>query len=497
MPDVKFSNQYPYTDFHELNLDWVIKEVKYWSTKVGKTIQSIELTGTVGLVDTYTINYSDGSTSTFDVTNGAGIASIVKTGTVGLVDTYTITLQDGSTSTFEVHNGTASIDPTLTLSDYAADANATGTIFRAISELVEPVNLFNKNSPLIRNGYKFSKNGDYSTLSGSSVSHPIKIDHSKAYCFKYYSSYYGVTANRVIRRCDASGNLIQISPMYQDATDVGTAYGYVDFSVSSWLDDWEYFVVMVRTSGLNDMIIAEGTTLPAYSEYFDPYYQIKPSAIPGSVISNGDPLYQKTAAFTGDSICYGAGYAGGYAGIIGTDNDMGISNTGKTGATLATGTTSGGVNRYWISDLVGQMPAGYDYYIVEGGVNDADVGLGVQLGALSSGYTATLDTTTLYGAVESICKTLQTTFAGKKIGFVIPHNCYPQSHRWNTEFRPAIKEACEKWGVPYLDLSELVPQLYNLTALRVYTDNNDGWHPNEQGYKLFYVPKIEAWMKTL
>ena len=126
MPDVKFSNQYPYTDFHELNLDWVIKEVKYWSTKVGKTIQSIDLTGTVGLVDTYTINYSDGTTSTFDVTNGNGITSVAKTGTVGLVDTYTITLTDGSTSTFEVHNGTASIDPTLTLSGYAADAEAVG-----------------------------------------------------------------------------------------------------------------------------------------------------------------------------------------------------------------------------------------------------------------------------------------------------------------------------------------------------------------------------------
>lgn len=136
MPDVKFSNQYPYTDFHELNLDWVIKEVKYWSTKVGKTIQSISLTGTVGLVDTYTINYSDGSTSTFDVTNGNGITSVAKTGTVGLVDTYTITFQDGSTTAFEVHNGTASIDPTLTLSDYAADAKVTGDAIDDIRDAI-------------------------------------------------------------------------------------------------------------------------------------------------------------------------------------------------------------------------------------------------------------------------------------------------------------------------------------------------------------------------
>ncbi len=36
---------------------------------------------------------------------GNGITSIVKTGTVGLVDTYTITFTDGTTTTFEVTNG--------------------------------------------------------------------------------------------------------------------------------------------------------------------------------------------------------------------------------------------------------------------------------------------------------------------------------------------------------------------------------------------------------
>lgn len=43
----------------------------------GKGIQSITKTGTSGLVDTYTITYSDGTTSTFTVTNGSSGADIV------------------------------------------------------------------------------------------------------------------------------------------------------------------------------------------------------------------------------------------------------------------------------------------------------------------------------------------------------------------------------------------------------------------------------------
>ena len=71
----------------------------------GNGIESIEKTATNGLVDTYTVTYNDGTTTTFEVTNGNGIESIEKTATSGLVDTYTVTLTDGSTTTFHVTNG--------------------------------------------------------------------------------------------------------------------------------------------------------------------------------------------------------------------------------------------------------------------------------------------------------------------------------------------------------------------------------------------------------
>ena len=125
--------------------------------ETGTGIESIVKTSTEGLVDTYTINFTDGTTTTFTVTNGAdgaqgqqgiqgiqgeqgedghtpvitiqngkwyidgvdtgvlaeglkgetgnGISSIAKTKTEGLVDTYTITFTNGDISTFTVTNG--------------------------------------------------------------------------------------------------------------------------------------------------------------------------------------------------------------------------------------------------------------------------------------------------------------------------------------------------------------------------------------------------------
>ena len=78
---------------------------------IGNGIASITKTGTSGLIDTYTVLYTNGTTDTFTVTNGAdgaegnGIASIAKTSTVGLVDTYTVTYTDGDTMTYTVTNG--------------------------------------------------------------------------------------------------------------------------------------------------------------------------------------------------------------------------------------------------------------------------------------------------------------------------------------------------------------------------------------------------------
>jgi hypothetical protein len=68
-----------------------------------------------------------------DGTNGRGISSIGKTSTSGLVDTYTITYTDNTTSTFNVTNGQ---DGEVT-QEYVDNAisNAIGSINSVLSTL--------------------------------------------------------------------------------------------------------------------------------------------------------------------------------------------------------------------------------------------------------------------------------------------------------------------------------------------------------------------------
>ncbi len=88
--------------------------------QTGNGIVGINLTTTVGLVDTYTVTFTNGTSTTFTVTNGEkgdtgstgvtgavgnGISSITKTDASGLVDTYTVLFTNGSSTTFTVTNG--------------------------------------------------------------------------------------------------------------------------------------------------------------------------------------------------------------------------------------------------------------------------------------------------------------------------------------------------------------------------------------------------------
>ena len=102
-------------------------------------------------------------------------------------------------------------------------------------------------------------------------------------------------------------------------------------------------------------------------------------------------------------------------------------------------------------------------------------------------------------AVETMLKAAIARFPTKKIGYIFIYKCvYLFDSRVENSYYDAAKKCCEKWGIPYCDLNTQTLPLNYIEALRTaYTANGDGYHPNEQGYKLFYVPKITAWLKTL
>jgi len=76
-------------------------------------IASVEKESSDGLTDSYRILFSDDTVQHFSVTNGASITiqSIGKTGSQGLVDTYQISFSDGSSLSFTVTNGANGLSP--------------------------------------------------------------------------------------------------------------------------------------------------------------------------------------------------------------------------------------------------------------------------------------------------------------------------------------------------------------------------------------------------
>lgn len=219
-------------------------------------------------------------------------------------------------------------------------------------------------------------------------------------------------------------------------------------------------------------------------------------------LSDVDTLFKKNISADGDSICYGEDYRGGFAKIIADNNEMTYENLAVGGATITAETyNSGGGARHWVCRSMQNISTNANYIIIEAGVNDS--ALGVTLGSITNDYTSALDDTTFYGALETIFKTLTTKYVGKKYGFIIPHRMtagmYP-----NGNYSNAIYECAAKWGISVLDLTKSVPPFNSFrsteeydTIRNAYTKDGDGWHPTKKCYDQYYVPQIEAWLKTL
>lgn len=155
-----------------------------------------------------------------------------------------------------------------------------------------------------------------------------------------------------------------------------------------------------------------------------------------------------------------------------------------------------------ISGRVDFIDKDCDYIIGEGGYNDLIGGLWI--GEMGEDYTCEIDSHSVIGGTEKLCRKLLSKFPGKKLGFILMHKAltYPLKAAPNADgtqgfYFEEMKKVFKKYSIPVLDLYNTSGLNTGISEFLKYTRSNDGVHPTEEGYRLFYAPKIEEWMKIL
>lgn len=208
-------------------------------------------------------------------------------------------------------------------------------------------------------------------------------------------------------------------------------------------------------------------------------------------------LQNKLIIYDGDSICADRTVSGrAYPAIIGSITGGQFENHAVPGARLCSSDS-----RHSVVENLVNLPAYGDLYCFEGGINDFCAN--TPIGECSpDDFTGAVDPATICGALETIFRYAKTHFPQKPIFFVITHQIQDTATKPNAngntfqDYRNAMVMVCEKYGVAYYDAfthSNLFG--WNETHNRKYLTGNsdftpDGTHPNEDGYRGYYVPQL-------
>lgn len=233
------------------------------------------------------------------------------------------------------------------------------------------------------------------------------------------------------------------------------------------------------------------------------WVQIYPSGTYGNT-----RLCGKLIAYNGDSICESrfSGFAsngGGYPYLISQIVGGTYENKAVSGGTLAVSSAG-----HHVCDTISAMSDDADIICIDGGIND--YWLDVPLGDYSvSDFTGSVDNTTICGALESIFRQAINKWVGKPIVFVIVHKITTTAWTANgagytfAEAREKMIGICEKYSIPYVDmwanggLNAYMDALNNAYLNGGGNTHPDGCHPDVNGYKRYYVPRLIAMFESL
>lgn len=213
-------------------------------------------------------------------------------------------------------------------------------------------------------------------------------------------------------------------------------------------------------------------------------------------------LYGRSILAFGTSITYGSNntigsVAKSYISVIAERNKMTLHNYARSGSTLvksykdAEKTNARGCIYEHVTNAIIEENSDFpDIIIMSGGFNDAsanyhdysDERLPSELGSFEENdFSGNYDTSTVIGTIEKIFYRLKENFywhSSSANWIRIPKLVYALEYyeivtpTWTT-YRKVIKQVCEKWGVPCIDMNEILQALngstFGLKPL-VYTD---------------------------
>ncbi len=209
----------------------------------------------------------------------------------------------------------------------------------------------------------------------------------------------------------------------------------------------------------------------------------------------------KSVLFCGDSISfgtqdYGLFYTGGWGGRIGMLNEMEYVNASKGG-----GVVSNLYQNRIITQVQNNKNGDFDFVILHGGVNDAwkiteASAIDAAVGKVTPEGTTSFDNMTYAGALEELFSYTKECFPNAKLGFVINFQAPSFGNGMvsnMSKYASTAVEACEKWGVAYVNLHDNADFCNNVLKVSTNTYLPDYLHSSAGGYDLIY-PLVEEMM---
>ena len=212
-------------------------------------------------------------------------------------------------------------------------------------------------------------------------------------------------------------------------------------------------------------------------------------------------LKGKKINFLGDSITEGYGASGAdkvyHALLKESANLAEARNYGKSGTKIARlpEVTADPFDQDFNLRAPG-MDKDADVVVVFGGTNDYGHAT-IPLGSMDN-----QDIHTFYGGMHNLCQHLIKEYTGKTIVFMTPlHRMEEKAHSWSEKssdlicFVKAIREVCEYYSIPVLDLFKEGGIHGNM---KVWCDvfMPDGLHPNDKGHELI-AHKLQKFLENL